>query len=1112
MGTALDALRRVDLQWTRHVDSVWRTLDHDVSAIQSAARAELDDRLEALRTSSDPDSPLGVVLMGPARSGKTHLLSWLRREAHAAGMLFVLVDMTDVQDFAETVLLGLIQSLGQPHVDGRPQYTHLLAALIERYGDAHLRELGVDGLAAARPPALGDHCDRLIACVRRAHRQEGARHQEVLRALALMASDDPETADTGLVLLQGIDESELRDPARSPLHMRKRAMSAIRGISWVASIAAPAVVALDQLDAIVAEHHVAAGAGESQPETVRQQISRAIIHDLAGGLSALRDSMKRTQIVVACLEQTWHTLETRAVASVPDRFESPLLLRDATDGTTAQCMIEKRLASACRAVDFSPPYPSYPFADAFFSAHSGESPRGVLKRCDRARRTMLRRGEVDEIGAEAQASETALAGTEDLVRRLEALRDLAPISRLLASENEEELDRLLETACLALEHEIVLPADVDAQVDCDFGGRRGTEPLHARFRTIDHRAGDRERHYALRFIQRANAVAFQCRLKAAMTASGIDADISYRRLALLRVGPRPSGPVTTDLLAELDRRGGTWIEPSETELRTLWALAEMWSDPELAGRLCAWVAASRPVSQLPALADAVSWISAPRGADGDTSEHRDEARGRELAPEMREAVPTPDSPESTAATHATDATQATQATQATEATRATEAPRADEPEPAEPSSAKSPAPRTSPDRIQIGRRVVGRGLGDDVALPLHELRRHAVVLAGAGSGKTVLLKRMIEEAAIAGVPSIVIDGANDMALLGELGPEAASDDARDAEMRALYRDRAEVVVWTPGAAGANPLVLDPIPDFAALGTDKDELDGAIDMLASALSARAGIGSGQRATIQLAVLTDAIRYLAKNGGSLLELIDILRELPPEASSGISKDSEIAAKMGDQLLAATRTDPLLRGDGARMDPRVLLGSSEAGRARISVLSLCGLPDGDARRGFVEQLCMALFSHIRRHPAAPDQPLLGLLVVDEAADFVPAGRNVIGKASLIRLAAQARKYGLGLLFATQAPKSIDHNIIANCTTQLYGKASSPAAIATITEQVQQRGGRGADVATLPRGTFYLASETITPPVKIAVPMCLSHHTSSPPTEACVLERARRSRSDCA
>ena len=158
-----------------------------------------------------------------------------------------------------------------------------------------------------------------------------------------------------------------------------------------------------------------------------------------------------------------------------------------------------------------------------------------------------------------------------------------------------------------------------------------------------------------------------------------------------------------------------------------------------------------------------------------------------------------------------------------------------------------------------------------------------------------------------------------------------------------------------------------------------------------------------------------------------------------------------------------------------------------------------------GYVESLQQQLAG-----PAPPERPLRGLLIIDEAKDLVLSGKSVPCKASILRLVAQARKYGLGLIFATQAPKSIDHNIIANCSTHYYGKASSPAAIDAIREQLKSRGGSGHDIATLKTGCFYVYTvytEGLQAPVKVSIPLCLSYHPASPLDETEVLKRAVRS-----
>lgn len=47
-----------------------------------------------------------------------------------------------------------------------------------------------------------------------------------------------------------------------------------------------------------------------------------------------------------------------------------------------------------------------------------------------------------------------------------------------------------------------------------------------------------------------------------------------------------------------------------------------------------------------------------------------------------------------------------------------------------------------------------------VNLPTKLLSRRTAIIAGSGSGKSVLLRRIVEEAALAGIPAIVIEPNN----------------------------------------------------------------------------------------------------------------------------------------------------------------------------------------------------------------------------------------------------------------------------------------------------------------------------------------------------------------
>jgi DNA helicase HerA-like ATPase len=181
--------------------------------------------------------------------------------------------------------------------------------------------------------------------------------------------------------------------------------------------------------------------------------------------------------------------------------------------------------------------------------------------------------------------------------------------------------------------------------------------------------------------------------------------------------------------------------------------------------------------------------------------------------------------------------------------------------------------------------------------------------------------------------------------------------------------------------------------------------------------------------------------------------------------------------------------------------LLFGAKPGKTRISVINFSGLPSDEARQSFVNQLQMSLFSWIKRHPS----PTGRLYVLDEAQNFAPSQRMTPCKESTSSLAAQARKYGLGMIVATQIPTGIDHKIISNCTTHFYGRMSSPTTIEATRGMMAAKGGSGEDIGKLSRGEFYVSTEGLPRPVRIRTPLCLSFHPANPLTAEEVVAKAR-------
>jgi DNA helicase HerA-like ATPase len=138
------------------------------------------------------------------------------------------------------------------------------------------------------------------------------------------------------------------------------------------------------------------------------------------------------------------------------------------------------------------------------------------------------------------------------------------------------------------------------------------------------------------------------------------------------------------------------------------------------------------------------------------------------------------------------------------------------------------------------------------------------------------------------------------------------------------------------------------------------------------------------------------------------------------------------------------------------------------RISVINLSGLSSDTAREDFVNRLQMTLFSWIKKNPSRTGLPY----VIDEAQTFLPSQKPALSLGSGIKLVAQARKYGLGMIVATQVPRGIHNQVVSNCTTQFFGKQNAPATIGAAQEIIAASGGKADDLGKLKAGEFYFAT----------------------------------------
>ncbi|GLW09921.1 hypothetical protein Misp01_50500 [Microtetraspora sp. NBRC 13810] len=1150
-GDERRALGALHFNWVQGPDDVWRSARFHVEGLHhSTARILLDGLSEAWH--SQDASPVGVVVQGQRGSGKTHLLGWVRDQVQRQGGYFFLVGLLDARDFWESTVVSMLGDLAREGEKGRNQLKSFLVRLSVLLEVPRMVRRAVSGDTALTRESL----DLFITALRRFQGLEGRESQDTARALVLLASDDLEAQDIGQSFLTSLPEEEPGERARWGIRqVHKSPQEIVRDVSRLLALTGPSVVAVDQIDTLIAQSQM------SMDRTSWDSRSTLMIEQIAGGLMQLREVTRRTLTVLSCIPATWVYIEEAATDTVQDRFRQAVHLQTISDPEIGRALIAQRFGTRFNEIGFEPPYPTWPVAPSAFADAPDFTPRQLLKKIDAHIQWCLAIDEVKELDRLRGAVPDLVLPGPVVVPPV----DLAAIdARFAELRGAAGVQDVVRAAMAVASEDAVMPGLLAAGLAAWIAGLGETgrvfaqdpppsakPPLHARLRrTLDETTED-EAHWAFRAISAENANAALSRIRGASVAAGLDAEVPKRRLFLLRNRPWSRGPRTLEAVAAFEKAGGRVLRLEPGDLALLAALRDLLA--ENPPNLQAWLTTRRPAAHVTFLGEALSDANADADADAaDTS--TDVAAAHADAPHAQAAVPadarhTLDAPAAegvpapvTAAVTAplpgaplpgssspgsssgqaaaarpvltaepavtngpvASGGQVSTAGAVSAAGMVTTAGAAVTARPARtPAVAEAgPPPSGGVPYVEVGR-VVDRGRG--AAVGLEALRKHTAIFAGSGSGKTVLIRRLVEECALKGVSAIVLDPNNDLARLGDPWPEPPEHwQDGDAARAKEYLEGTDVVIWTPGRDAGRPLSFRPLPDFASVLDDADEFNEAVEAAYASLAPRAKLETKtNKAHLGQAVLREALRHYGRSGGNDLPgLIALLADLP-EGVSRLDNAEKLAAELAQTLEAARVIDPLFGGYGTPVDPGVLLTPPPGRRARVSVISLVGLPGEAQRQSFVNQLQLALFAWIKKHPAG-DRPLGGLFVMDEAQTFAPSGGMTACTRSTLALASQARKYGLGLVFATQAPKGLHNQIPGNAATQFYGLLNSVAQIDAAHQLARGKGGGVEDISKLPTGRFYAALEGAAF-VKIQVPMCLSHHPRAPLTTEEVLRRAR-------
>lgn len=387
-----------------------------------------------------------------------------------------------------------------------------------------------------------------------------------------------------------------------------------------------------------------------------------------------------------------------------------------------------------------------------------------------------------------------------------------------------------------------------------------------------------------------------------------------------------------------------------------------------------------------------------------------------------------------------------------------------------------------------------------------DLTTHAVCVGMTGSGKTGLGIGLIEEAALDGIPSIVIDPKGDMGNLLLAFPHLAAADFRpwvdegeaarkqmgpddfaaktaetwakglaswgqDGARIARLKAAADFAIYTPGSRAGLPLSIlssldAPPPGFA---DDAAALRDRVSAAVSGLLALVGVEADplqSREHILLANVVDREWRAGKNL-DLMALIRAVQEPGLDRIGVLPLESFFPAK--DRFALAMRLNNLAAApgfsawtEGEPLDVQRLLYTPE-GRPRVSILSIAHLSDAE-RMFFVTVLLNETLAWTRRQTGTSS--LRALLYMDEIFGYFPPTANPPSKTPMLTLLKQARAYGLGIVLATQNPVDLDYRGLSNTGTWFIGRLQTERDKMRVIEGLTSAAaGEGLDRAELDR-----------------------------------------------
>ncbi len=345
--------------------------------------------------------------------------------------------------------------------------------------------------------------------------------------------------------------------------------------------------------------------------------------------------------------------------------------------------------------------------------------------------------------------------------------------------------------------------------------------------------------------------------------------------------------------------------------------------------------------------------------------------------------------------------------------------------------------------------------GRPIEIPLKSLKRHFAALGSSGSGKTVLVKAIMEEAIRAGIPLLLVDLQGDLASLALNGNiDTVISKGVPREYYDEINSKKQVAIFTPASSKGIAISMNPLKSPPE-GMDEEDriqaVDSVADTVANILGYNTEKGKGAEVKSYLFLLLRALWDENIN----VERFDVLAKYIADDSDILDETSRsmINDKLRQQLAKEVKmltigTDSLIFNMGVPLDVERLMKWADPGKVPVNVLYLNTLRKQEDKINFIADVATQVYNFMLKNPSDDIQLIF---VLDELAGLVPPIRNPPSKKSIQLLLKQARKYGVSLLLATQNISDVDYKSLGQVGTWALGRLMAKQDIEKVKDIIQ-------------------------------------------------------------